>query len=152
MELAAEEWILNCKQDELLVDGKCIPLKDVEREIKSLLRKRDRSGAENLRLATIHDAMKNYLETLNEMEKQVKSQQSYYSSMVSYIKPVLSWWSSSPINSGGNNCSNETSSGLSATRSYRRKNSIRTRRKHSSSRRHRKTRSRRTYNTHRSRK
>lgn len=84
-----QDFVLNCRQNEFSVDGKCIPFDEVEREVKSLIRIRKRSAEQDIRLALLYKAMKDYLDTLKEMEDQINKQKTYVSQMVSSI---YSWW------------------------------------------------------------
>lgn len=84
-----EDFVLNCKQNELLVDGKCIPFSDVEKEVRSLVFKRDRSHDDNVRLAILYDALKSYLIAIEQLEKQLYDQKYMVSKMYSSI---YSWW------------------------------------------------------------
>jgi hypothetical protein len=75
-----DEWVLNCLRGELLLDGKCVPFEQVEEEVKALLAKglEGRSHADNIRLALLYQALKDYMRTLNELERQfLENQQSF---------------------------------------------------------------------------
>jgi hypothetical protein len=80
-----DNWILNCLQHELFIDKKCTPFAKVEREIIKLLAKKRRTHKENIRLAMLHEALKDYLIGMNDLKKQVESSQSY-------LNKMLSWW------------------------------------------------------------
>lgn len=87
-----EDWVFNCQPFELLVDGKCIHIDDLGNEIVKLLNNKKRTYEENLRLATINQAMKDYLENIKRIQKQYEESKSYIQSFRDYIS---SYWSSS---------------------------------------------------------
>ena len=82
-----ETWVKvpDCKHNEIVIDGKCVRFSEVESEIRRLLRNKKRTREENIRLETIHQAMKDYLLAMEEMKKQVQRSESY-------VNKLLSWW------------------------------------------------------------
>lgn len=83
----SEKWteIPNCRNNEIFINKKCVKFSQLESEIKKLVRKKKRSLEEEERLATIHQAMKDYLDVMEEMKKQVAQSQSYVTTLLSYV-------------------------------------------------------------------
>ena len=69
-----KDWVLNCLQHELLIEGNCIPFTKVEREVRSLLSKK-RTHSESVRLAILHQAMMDHLNAIKELQKQAVNSQ-----------------------------------------------------------------------------
>jgi len=101
-----ENWVLNCKPDELIVDGKCIKFDRIEKEVFELLRQRNRRTITikgEQRLNTLHKSMKDHLKALDDAQRQFEASQSY-------LSKLMSWWSGSGSSSGSSNSSSSSSS------------------------------------------
>lgn len=79
-------WVLTCLANELLIEGNCVPIAKIEQEIRHLLGKgRHRTHEDNIRLAIIYGAMKDYLAGLEDVERQLQRSKSYLTQMYDYF-------------------------------------------------------------------